>query len=247
MPAPGKTMNDVVELVRKELRDNADETARLGGERYFRESVLLYGVNAPLVESLARKYFHEISARPKQEIFSLCEELWQSGFVEDSLVACSWSHALRKQFVPGDMAVFERWIDRYVTNWAACDTLCNHTVGALVEMYPRQLDSLKRWAASSNRWMRRAAAVSLIIPARHGLYLAEELEIAAVLLRDEDDMVRKGYGWMLKVAAGSHLHEVFDFVMHNKAAMPRTALRYAIEKMPADMKARAMEKPAAPA
>jgi 3-methyladenine DNA glycosylase AlkD len=55
-------------------------------------------------------------------------------------------------------------------------------------------------------------------------------------------MVQKGYGWMLKSASKPHENEIFDFVMQNKARMPRTALRYAIEKMPSELKASAMAK-----
>jgi 3-methyladenine DNA glycosylase AlkD len=133
-------------------------------------------------------------------------------------------------------------VDRYVTNWATCDTLCNHSVGTLVEMYPELLTALKGWATSPNRWMKRAAAVSLIVPARHGKFLQDILEIADILLMDKDDMVQKGYGWMLKAASQAHQQEVFNYVMRNKAVMPRTALRYAIEKMPQDFKKKAMEK-----
>ncbi|MEM5786839.1 MAG: DNA alkylation repair protein, partial [Syntrophobacteraceae bacterium] len=67
------------------------------------------------------------------------------------------------------------------------------------------------------------------------------LESAAQLLNDEDDLVRKGYGWMLKAASQAHREEVFDFVMANKKEMPRTALRYAIEKMPPELRTRAMK------
>jgi 3-methyladenine DNA glycosylase AlkD len=55
-------------------------------------------------------------------------------------------------------------------------------------------------------------------------------------------LVQKGYGWMLKAASEARQKEVFDFVIKHKATMPRTALKYAIEKMPADMKAEAMKK-----
>jgi 3-methyladenine DNA glycosylase AlkD len=55
-------------------------------------------------------------------------------------------------------------------------------------------------------------------------------------------MVQKGYGWMLKVASQAHQKEVFNYVMRRKSTMPRTSLRYAIEKMPDDLKRRAMEK-----
>jgi len=90
--------------------------------------------------------------------------------------------------------------------------------------------------------MRRASAVSLIIPARKGLFLDIIFEIANSLMLDKDDLVQKGYGWMLKAASESHQQEVFDFVMKKKSIMPRTSLRYAIEKMPEEMRKQAMDK-----
>ncbi len=56
----------------------------------------------------------------------------------------------------------------------------------------------------------------------------------------EDDLVQKGYGWMLKDASVYYQKEVFDFIMRNKNKMPRTALRYAIEKMPQSLRKKAM-------
>ncbi|MGK2861918.1 MAG: DNA alkylation repair protein, partial [Chitinophagaceae bacterium] len=111
-----------------------------------------------------------------------------------------------------------------------------------IEMYPEYLASLKEFATSDNRWMRRAASVTSIIPARKGKFLNEILEIADVLLLDKDDLVQKGYGWMLKAASEANQREIFEYVIKNKAIMPRTALRYAIEKMPKDLKSMAMEK-----
>lgn len=128
------------------------------------------------------------------------------------------------------------------SSWADCDTLCNHTVGEFVMMYPEYLEELKRWARSNHRWLKRAAAVTLIIPARKGLFLSDILEIADILLEDSDDLVRKGYGWMLKAASESHLEEIYNYVISKKSTMPRTSLRYAIEKMPAEYKKKAMEK-----
>jgi len=61
-------------------------------------------------------------------------------------------------------------------------------------------------------------------------------------LTDPDDLVQKGYGWLLKDAAIRHQDEIFEYVMKHKQAMPRTALRYAIERLPADMKSQAMAK-----
>ena len=61
-------------------------------------------------------------------------------------------------------------------------------------------------------------------------------------MTDSDDMVQKGYGWMLKVASNQFPNEVFRYVMKNKNEMPRTALRYAIEKLPSDKRKQAMKK-----
>jgi 3-methyladenine DNA glycosylase AlkD len=84
--------------------------------------------------------------------------------------------------------------------------------------------------------------VTLILPARKGLFLKEVFEISDSLLTDKDDMVQKGYGWRLMEASKKHHAEVFDYLMKWKAKMPRTALRYAIEKMPVEMRQKAMEK-----
>ena len=60
-------------------------------------------------------------------------------------------------------------------------------------------------------------------------------------MNDKEDLVQKGYGWMLKEASKSFQKEVFEYVMKNKNRMTRAALRYAIEKMPLQMKKKAME------
>jgi len=134
------------------------------------------------------------------------------------------------------------WIDKYIDNWAECDTFCNHTVGSFIEKFPSYVSRLKVWAKNNNLWMRRAAAVSLIVPAKQGKFLEDIFEIADILLTDKEDMVQKGYGWLLKEASRKHQNEVFDYVIRNKEKMPRTALRYAIEKMPQELRKKAMRK-----
>jgi len=235
-------MKDIVSRIRKELKENSDEKTRESGKRFFKEEIKAYGVKTSLVRDIGKKYFNEMKHFNKEVVFELCEKLWQSGYMEESFIACYWSYNLRKKYEPGDFDVFERWVFTYVSNWASCDTLCNHTIGDFIEKYPEYISNLKKWALSENRWARRASAVTLIIPARKGLFLEEIFKIADLLYSDEDDLVQKGYGWMLKAASDAHEQDVFDYVMKNKNTMPRTALRYAIEKMPADMKKKAMEK-----
>ena len=235
-------MTDILENIRKELREASDEKTRQSGLRFFREEVRLYGIKTKTVSDIAKQNWALIKGLGKEEIVAMCDSLWQSGMMEESFIACSWSEKLGTRLIPSDFTVLEKWVHNYVTNWASCDTLCNHTVGDFIQKYPAYIAELKKWAGSENRWVKRAAAVSLIIPARRGKFLDDIFEIADLLLLDSDDMVQKGYGWMLKAASQAHQDEVFNYVIRHKAVMPRTALRYAIEKMPADLRAEAMIK-----
>ncbi|HNT09025.1 MAG TPA: DNA alkylation repair protein [Methanoculleus sp.] len=235
-------MDPVIEAIRQEFAAHADPDRRKSSRRFFKEEIRCYGMKTATAVTVAKKYWKKVRSREKQEIFGLCEELYRSGMMEEAFVVSQWAQMLGERFEPGDIAVFRHWIDTYITNWAACDGLCNHAVGDLVVRYPEHIEELKRWAQSDNRWMRRAAAVSLIVPAKHGEFLDEAIAIADLLLADTDDLVQKGYGWLLKEASREHTDEVFSYVMRNKRVMPRTALRYAIELMPKDLKAEAMKK-----
>lgn len=235
-------MQEIIANIREELQKNASEEAKTATLRFFKEEIKAYGVKSPTVQKIAKEIRKESGIKDKTTILNICEALWQSGMIEESFVACEWSNAIEKSYLPEDFATFERWIKNYVSNWASCDTLCNHTVGEFVMMYPQFVSKLKEFAHSDNRWVKRAAAVTLIIPARKGLFLNDIFEIADTMLTDPDDMVQKGYGWMLKAASEAHQQEVFEYVMKNKAIMPRTSLRYAIEKMPKELKAEAMAK-----
>lgn len=236
--------NQIISDIRQALI-NSIAPKTLASSNHFHkpgEAPKVHGVRMGEVSKIAKEGLKEIKHLPKQEIFDLCEELWQSGYLEETVITCIWGESLHKQYQPADFKVFEHWAHNYLTNWADCDTLCNHTVGEFVTMYPEYIEQLKKWAQSDKRFVRRASAVTLIIPARKGLFLKDIFEIADILLLDKDDLVQKGYGWMLKAASESHQKEVFDYVMSKKTFMPRTALRYAIEKMPVDLRAEAMKK-----
>ncbi len=233
---------NVLSTIRRELAQQTDNKTKESLQSFFKEKVTAYGVKMAIVAKIARKYFREVQPPGKKEILARCEELLKSDYIEEAFIAFEWSYRLRDEYEPGDFTVFERWLRQYVNNWAKCDTLCNHTIGAFMERYPQYIENLKNWAKSENRWLRRAAAVTLIVPAKQGKFLADVFEIADILLRDKDDLVQKGYGWMLKQANRMHRKEVYDYVLRNNKFMPRTALRYAIEKMPEDLRRVAMGK-----
>jgi len=235
-------MQNIIEQLRADLQATIDPAIVASEKRFFKEPVKMYGIKVGSVIRIAKQYWQEIRHSTKPEIFALCEELLKSDYCEEAYLVAEWLPKLTTQFEMGDLALFETWIDSYINNWAKCDSFCNHTVGSFIEKYPESVETLKKWAHSSNRWMKRAAAVSLVLPARHGKFLANIFGIADILLLDKDDMVQKGYGWMLKEAAKPYRKEVLNYVLKHKAVMPRTALRYAIEQMPPEMRAEAMSK-----
>jgi len=234
-------MNSIIKKIREELKAGLDEKVKIATQRFFKEEIKVYGLKSAAVTKIANTYFSQIKNLDKKEIFSLCEELYSSGYLEEAGIAATWSYKICDRFSAGDFKIFERWIKKYIDNWAKCDVLCGGTVGTFIEQNPSFISNLKKWTKSKNRWLKRAAAVSLIVPAKNGKFLNDVFEIAESLLVDKDDMVQKGYGWMLKETSRKHQIEIFNFVMKNKAVMPRTALRYAIEKMPDSLRKQAMK------
>lgn len=230
----------MLSAIRRELDQQADAKTREVFSRFFKEKITHYGIKAVIIRKIARRYFKELAPLDKRAIFALCEELLKSDYNEEAVIAFEWAYWIHNEYEPGDFIVFENWLNKYVNNWGKCDSLCNHAIGSFVEKYPQYIENLKNWTGAENRWLRRASAVTLIIPARKGKFLEDIFEIAERLLQDRDDLVQKGYGWLLKEASKMRQKEVFYYVLRNNKIMPRTALRYAIEKMPEDLRRLAM-------
>ena len=112
---------------------------------------------------------------------------------------------------PVHFAVFDRWID-YADNWAVIDGICCTTIGKIILRNGPPMDDLLSWAGDGNLWRRRAAAVSLVVSARRGMYLDETFRVADRLMRDGEDMVQKGVGWLLKEQSAHYPDEVVDYL-----------------------------------
>ncbi|MBS3787327.1 DNA alkylation repair protein [Candidatus Bipolaricaulota bacterium] len=232
----------LIAKIESELLEMVDEDYKEDVQNYFNNEIDNYGVRTGEVRKLARRYYGEIKNRPKEDIFEVCEELLETGISENRTIAFQWAHKLKAQYETDDFSRFEGWVERYVNNWGACDDLCTHALGELVYQYPDLIENLKNWCGSDNSWKRRGAAVTMIYSIMNGEVLDETLEIADLLFSDEEDLVQKGYGWTLKEASKDHPRAVFDYVMDNKKEMPRTSLRYAIEKLPEDWQDKAMDR-----
>ena len=203
-----------------------------------------YGVSAPVVRPLSSTFFQAVKRESKQTILRLCGELLAAGSSEEQTIAFDWAFRLRRRYEPADFAWLERWVTRHVHGWGACDDLCTHALGAFLYQFPACVPQTRPWAQRRSRWLRRASAVCLIYGIRRRQGLAEALAVAGVLLTDADVMVQKGYGWLLKEASRHYPQAVYAFVLARRETMPRTALRYAIEKLPPALRREAMVRPA---
>lgn len=233
----------IVKKVRDEIARQSTPENMMNMQRWFKEKLENpIGLKGPVFKKISNQFFKEIKDEPKKQILEYCEEFLASEISIERGVAFMWVDNISDQLTKADFPRLETWLKKYVCHWGACDTLCCGALGKLVAKYPELYPKVKKWTPSNNRWLRRGAAVSMIPSVRNGKGLKEAFAIADILLTDNDDMVQKGYGWMLKVAGDSFRDEVFKYVIKNKKEMPRTALRYAIEKMPANLKKEAMKK-----
>ncbi|MFH0942652.1 MAG: DNA alkylation repair protein [Candidatus Beckwithbacteria bacterium] len=234
-------MNQIISDVKKELIKKTDPKYRDGEKRFFKEKIKNFGVRLANRRQVAAKLWPEVKKLNKQQVFNLAEMMFKAGYNEYATIASSWIWRRREEFEAKDFKVFKICIDKYFNNWAKIDDFCTHSLGYLINQYPKLAEQLFSFTKSSNRWVKRAAAVSLIYPfGKKKKYLKQIIKTAKALLIDTDDMVQKGYGWMLKEASKYNQKEVFEFIMKHKNKMPRTALRYAIEKMPGRLRIKAM-------
>jgi 3-methyladenine DNA glycosylase AlkD len=234
----------IIDEIRKELKKNVDPEYRESIKRFFKEGqeVNYLGVRTPMVRTISKRYFAQVKGMGKKELFALCRRMLDKGYGEEQGIAFGWIARYERQFKPSDFKQFSAWLKKHVKNWAHCDGYCSGVLGPFVRKYPEFLPEIKKWTASKNRWFRRASAVLMISLLAEKKYLKDVFEISDLLMMDEDDLVQKGYGWLLKEASNKYQKDVFNYVMRYKDVMPRTALRYAIEKMPKSLKKRAMEK-----
>lgn len=234
----------IVQAIRNELKKHSDpeeKRKRIHWEKHYQKLPRLYGIPTPTVRKLSSKFFQKIKKKSKQEILQLCNNLLESGYSEERTIAFDWAFRLKKLYELSDFQLLETWLTEHVHGWGACDDLCTHALGAFLYQFPEFIQKISEWTKSKNHWVRRASAVSLIYSVRRKEHLSDVFETADALLTDQDVMVQKGYGWMLKEASKHYPKEVFDYIMKNKREMPRTSLRYAIEKLSPELKVEAMK------
>lgn len=142
---------------------------------------------------------------------------------------------LVRRFERGDENARKRVFDlylkntRWVNNWDLVDTSAPHVVGRWLLARDRAL--LRRLAKSSSLWERRIAILATQTFIRHGEF-GDTLDIVKSLLPDSHDLIRKACGWMLREIGNRDTALLATFLEKHASTMPRTMLRYAIEKLP---------------
>lgn len=237
------TKSPFIKQVATELSKYKSRKYRINAQRFFKEKLdHPWMIKGPVFKQLSNDIWQTIKNRPKKEVFQACEELLASDLEARIGLAFDFAFRCRKDFTESDFGRFERWAKKHLTNWGTVDNLCCRALGHLILMYPDLIPRTKKWAKSKNMWMRRASAVCLIVSLRQQKALKDAFEVADMLMMDKEDLVQKGYGWMLKEATHEFSDEVYRYVLKHRAVMPRTALRYAIEKLLPAMRKEAMKR-----
>ncbi|MBN2454345.1 DNA alkylation repair protein [Candidatus Woesearchaeota archaeon] len=219
--------------IRSELKKQADPKRAKLETRYFKETIKCYGASL----WKARKIEKETYAKHKEEIdlktsLQLADKLLNAGWFEEGFIGLCMVARHKKEFTKQTFKTFEKWAGNYIANWAHSDDLSAHLIAPVLEKYPELAKQLVSWTSSPNRWKRRIAAVSFIYEAGKGKHFNEIFTIARVLMNDKDDLVQKGSGWMLREAVKGNEKKTLAFLEKYKLKLPRTTLRYAIERLP---------------
>jgi 3-methyladenine DNA glycosylase AlkD len=117
-----------------------------------------------------------------------------------------------------------------INNWDLVDLGSYKVVGSYLFDFDKPRDVLYKLARSKDTWKRRTAIVSTLYFIGKG-DLADAFKIAEILLKDDQDLIHKGTGWALRYAGDKNRQKLLSFLDKHAATMPRTALRYAIEKL----------------
>lgn len=230
-------MNTITEI---RLRLQEDAKPPIGGQPMFfktgageyAEHDKFMGVTVPQIRFIAKSYYN----LPLEQL----EHLLHSSFNEERLLALI---ILTKQFEnPHEQeGIYQFYMSNkhQVNNWNLVDASAHLIVGAYLS--DKKKTVLKELVASESLWDRRIAIVSTWFFIRQG-DLEWTFKIARLLLKDKEDLIHKATGWMLREAGKQDLPALKLFLNEHAASMPRTMLRYAIEKLDEPQRRRYMNK-----
>ena len=216
----------------EEIRELADEEIAKNSLRFFKTDKGQYGfgdiflgVRAPKIRLIAKKHIDISIADMKTLIQSKYhEERFLGLIILVNKYAKTKDKKNRNQLYKIYVSSF-----KYINNWNLVDVTCPHVTGK--HLIDKDRTILYKWAKSEDLWTKRIAMVSTFSFIRKN-DLEDTFKIAEILLHDEHDLIHKAVGWMLREAGKRDLKREETFLKKYYKTMPRTMLRYAIEKFP---------------
>ena len=195
------------------------------GKGQYGEGDIFLGVQVPDSRKIVRKYTG-ISLEDTLSFLS-------SKIHEERLIALLiMVEKAKRSDEAGKETLFKKYLEntQYINNWDLVDLSADKIVGSY--LFDKPKDILYSLAVSENLWERRIAILATFDFIKKGFY-QETLKIAKILLNDRHDLIHKAVGWMLREVGKRCSQEVLEqFLIINYKQMPRTMLRYAIERLP---------------
>jgi len=234
---------DIFDEIQNRIRRDTDPESVKALKNYFKEEIETSGWKIPKVRALGKEYVRKFKAEKYDaaKILELTQKLFMTARMEEVTLALEILRHYHNIYTPQLFSIFSSW-SKHLTNWAHTDDFSTHHVGKLISMDKNLFKQLLNWTTSENRWIRRSSAVALVPEARKGNMLDEVFRVASKLMKDKDDMVQKGVGWLLKEASRNHPLEVAAFLSKWKDKTARRVLCIACEKMPAGLKETVLKK-----
>jgi 3-methyladenine DNA glycosylase AlkD len=221
------------------LAAQADPDRAESSQRFFKEPVALFGVSAAEQRRLARRLGTRL--RPHwtwHQAVELVELLVQEPRLEARAVGFLVLAQFMDELPGAALPRIKSWLAWHSGNWATVDLLAPDVLGALLDRYPDLISEVETWTSSANPWVRRATAVAFVRHARRGKHLGAIYRIARRLCGDEEDLVNKALGWLLREAGRSDPDRLERFLLEQGSNMHRTAVRAAIDRFPEEERRR---------
>jgi 3-methyladenine DNA glycosylase AlkD len=227
-----ETAAEVAAHIRRSLRDGGSPEHAAGVQWFFKNDVPSHGWYTAALRRAAVHFRRELRKdRGLDFLIEVADQLFSGSVLEEKAVAVFLLEKLDGEFGDKEFKLFDAWLER-VSSWADHDGLVHCLIAPLVASQPERVRIIFRWAKSSNRWRRRAACVALIRGARVKMFFPDITRLSDSLLRDDDDMVQKGLGWLLRETAKFDAQRTVPYLMKIRGRAPRLVLRTACETLP---------------
>jgi 3-methyladenine DNA glycosylase AlkD len=227
------TSEQVAEQIRGALKDGASPEHASGVQWFFKDESKSHRWNTAELRRAARNWRKKIRKEYGLDfLVQVADDLFSGTILAEKVAAVFLLENLDPEFGDHHFRLFEAWLDR-ISSWADHDGLVHYLIAPMVGANSARTKAVFRWAKSPNRWRRRAACVALIRGARAKMYFPEIVRLSNLLLADEDDMVQKGLGWLLRETAKYDAKRTVPFLMKIRGHARRLVLRTACETLPA--------------